>query len=165
MQIKKGQKWLTAFNTRHGQCQEPRSLNAFSGKAFPLRMHHKNNSNVLSSLTTHWSRLPWVHYWFKYNIEAPQLQAAGHPLYSKGDPMAIVLELSRNLDCSSRAHASIPNNNPLLIVWHNTNITPTNLKHTTLPYRCNCWPKVEGYWSIQLIFLILPLFPIWLSTL
>ena len=91
-------------------CQESKSPNAPSGKTFPLRMHHKNNLNVLSGLATHWDRSPWVHCWFKYNVGAPWLQAAGCPLYSKDDPMVIALEPSRNLDCSSRVHA------PLLIM-------------------------------------------------
>lgn len=98
------------------KCQELGSPNAPSEEVFPLHIHYENNLNILNSLATYWSRSPQVHRWFEYNIEAPWLQAARRSLYSKDDLIAIVLELSCSLDCNSRVHAPIANNNLLLIV-------------------------------------------------
>ena len=91
-------------------------MNTPSRVAFLLRMHHKNDSNVSSGLATHWGRLLWIHCWFEYNVGAPRIQAAGHPLYFKGDLIAIALQPDYNLDCGSRAHVFIVNNDLLLIV-------------------------------------------------
>ena len=114
-------------------CQELKSPNTPSKVVFQLRMHHKNNPNVLSGLVTYWSRLLWVHCWFEYNVGAPWLQVTGHSLYSKSDPIIIFLEPYCNLDCGSKAYTLITNNNPSLIVWRNINVIFTS-RSTLLSY-------------------------------